>query len=84
MSIIVTSMRLDNFVSELAKCSRSRADEILNEQRVLVNYELETKFSKKVNVGDIITIRGKGKFVVQEIERKTRSDKFIINIQKYI
>ena len=67
MSIIVTSMRLDNFVSELARCSRSRADEILNEQRVFVNYEPETKFSKKINVGVIITIRGKGKFVVEEI-----------------
>ena len=77
-------MRLDNFVSELAKCSRSRAVEILNEQRVFVNYELETKFSKKINIGDIITIRGKGKFVVQEIERKTKGDKFVINIKKYI
>lgn len=84
MSIIVTSMRLDNFVSELARCSRSRAVEILNEQRVFVNYELETKFSKKINVGDIITVRGKGKFVLGEIDRRTKNDKYVINIKKYM
>ena len=84
MSIIVTSMRLDNFVSELARCSRTKAIEILNEQRVFVNYNLETKFSKKINIGDIITIRGKGKFVVDKINSKTKSDKFCVNVNKYV
>ena len=84
MKIVVTSMRLDNFVSEIARCSRSRAIDILNEQRVFVNYELETKFSKKINISDVITIRGKGKFIVGEIDRKTRSDKLVINIKKYV
>lgn len=84
ISIIVSSMRLDNFVSELARCSRSRAIEILNEQRVFVNYNLETKFSKKIDIGDVITIRGKGKFIVEEINRKTRSDKNVIDMKKYV
>lgn len=83
LSVIVSSMRLDNFVSELAKCSRNKALEIINQQRVLVNYSLETKFSKKINVGDIITIRGKGKFVVGEIDHKTKSDKFAVKTKKY-
>lgn len=76
-------MRLDNFVSEFARCSRSRAVEILNEQRVFVNYELETRFSKKINIGDVITVRGKGKFIIGEIERKTKGNKFVINIKKF-
>lgn len=83
LSIIVSSMRLDNFVSELARCSRSKAIEIINQQRVFVNDQLETKFSKKINPKDIITIRGKGKFIVGEIDHKTRSDKFVVNIKKY-
>lgn len=63
MKIIISSNRLDNFVSELARCSRSQAEVIIEEQRVFVNSELSYKTSKKINEGDIITIRGKGKFV---------------------
>ena len=36
-NIIVTSLRLDNFVAELANCSRTRASEIISEGRVFVN-----------------------------------------------
>lgn len=65
IKIIVSSNRLDNFVSELARCSRSQAEVIIEEQRVFVNSELCYKTSKKINEGDIITIRGKGKFIFE-------------------
>ena len=83
LSVIVSSMRLDNFVAEFARCSRSKAAEIINEQRVFVNDYLETKFSKKINTKDVITVRGKGKFIVGEMAHKTRADKFVVNIKKY-
>jgi len=82
-SIIVTSMRIDSFVSELAKTSRSKAIEIIEFGRVLVNYEEVLKPSKQISIGDVITIRGKGKFIVGNIERKTRNDRFVISIKKY-
>lgn len=83
LSIIVSSMRLDNFVSELAKCSRTKAEEMLKEQRVFVNDQLEMKSSKKINCQDQLTIRGKGKFVVQEIARTTKSEKLVVNLKKF-
>lgn len=83
-TIIVSSLRLDNFVSELAKCSRTRAEEIIIEQRVFINSVVADKNSKKINEGDIITIRGKGKFIFNGIERETRSDRLVLNIKKYI
>ncbi len=82
-TIIVSSMRLDNFVAELARTSRSKAMELINEQRVFVNHQLETKFSKKINLGDIMNIRGKGKFIIEEIDHKTKSEKYVIKIKKY-
>ena len=83
LSIIVSSLRLDNFVSELAKVSRTRAEEIISEGRVFINSINELKDSRKININDIITIRGKGKFIVDEIERKTSKDKLVIKIKKY-
>lgn len=84
INIIVSSMRLDCFVSELARTSRTRAIELIEEQKVFVNYILESKFSKKINFGDVITIRGKGKFIVDKEISKTKSDKFSVNIKKYV
>lgn len=83
-TIIVSSLRLDNFVAELAKCSRTRAEEIITEQRVYINSILAEKVSKKIKLGDIITIRGKGKFIFDEIKRETRSDRLVLGIKKYI
>ena len=57
IKIIVSSIRLDNFVSELARCSRSKADEIIESGRVFINSINELKTSKKLNEKDIITIK---------------------------
>jgi len=78
INIIVNSMRIDNFVSEIAHCSRNKAEEILIQERVMINYELVTKNSKEVKIGDIITIRGFGRFFVKEELRKTKSNKLVI------
>lgn len=83
INIIVSSIRLDNFVSELARCSRTNAQEIIKEGRVFINQINEYKDDKKVNINDIITIRGKGKFIFSGIEKETKSGRLLINMKKY-
>lgn len=83
ISIIVPSLRLDNFVSDLAKTSRSKAVQIIDSERVFVNGQNETKSSKQIKLGDIITIRGKGRFVVKEFSGTTRSGRTVVKIEKY-
>ena len=78
VSIMVNSMRIDNFVSEIAHCSRNKAEEFILQERVMINYETVSKNSKQVDINDIITVRGFGRFVVKEISRKTKSDKLVI------
>lgn len=79
-TITVSSMRLDNIVSELAKCSRSKANELLMQERVFVNFENITKATKEIKENDRITIRGKGRFEIKEITGNTRKGKIIILI----
>ncbi len=83
IKIIISSNRLDNFVCELVRCSRGNANEIIGQGKVFLNSINEFKTSKKLNVGDIITIRGKGKFIFDEIEKETKNGKFLVNIRKY-
>lgn len=84
ISSVVISLRLDNIVSVLARTSRNKAVEILEQERVFVNFKLETKPSKQIKVGDIITIRGKGKFEFKEISGNTRKGRYIVKIDKYV
>ena len=58
IEIIVASLRLDNVASELSRCSRSKIIEIMNTERVFVNFQVETKKTKQIKEGDMITIRG--------------------------
>lgn len=84
VKIIVPSLRLDNIVSDLAKTSRSKAAQIINQERVFVNGQNETKLSKQIKLNDIITIRGKGRFIVKEFAGTTRSGRTVVVIEKYV
>ena len=83
IKIIIPSMRLDSIVSELAHTSRSKAIDFLNSERVFVNYEIATKASKLLKTGDILTIRGKGKFELCSIVGNTKSGNTILLVNKY-
>lgn len=84
LSIIVPSLRLDNIVSDLAKTSRSKAAQIINQERVFINGQNETKLSKQLKLNDVITIRGKGRFIIKEFTGTTRSGRTVIKIEKYV
>lgn len=84
LEIIVSSLRLDNVISELARCSRNKALDIINTERVFVNFECETKKTKQIKPGDMVTIRGKGRFFIKEIVGQTRSGRTVIKIEKFI
>lgn len=84
IKIIVPSLRLDNFVSDLARTSRNKAVDIIKSERVFINGSLETKTSKQVKEKDVITIRGKGRFIIKEISGNTRSGRPIVIIEKFV
>jgi RNA-binding protein YlmH len=84
ISIIVSSLRLDNVVGELAKTSRNKAVDILKQERVFIDYKNEVKPTKLVVDGNIITIRGCGKFVIEEIAGSTRSGKYVVVVKKFV
>ena len=67
---------MDNIVSDLARTSRSKAAQIIAQERVFINGQNETKVSKQIKLGDIITIK--------EFKGTTRSGRTVILIEKYV
>ncbi len=81
--IIVSGLRLDCFVKELARTSREIAQKYIKAGYVNLNYEECKDFDKKINENDIISIRKEGKFKVDNFGGLTKKNKFVVNIKRY-
>lgn len=72
ISILVNSLRLDNIISELLKTSRKIAQQYLEEEKVSINYSVETKNNKSVKEKDLLVIRGHGKYIIESFLGKNK------------
>lgn len=84
ITIIVPSLRLDSIVADLAHTSRNKALEIISSERVLVNFETVIKNSKLLNYGDIVTIRGKGRFEIVALKSTSKNGNLIVLVNKFL
>lgn len=82
--ILVPQLRLDVVISELLHTSRTKANEVISQERVLVNYEIKTKNATILQTGDLLTIRGKGKFKIGEVISQTAKGKLRVEVEKYV
>lgn len=82
-STTVASDRLDCIVAALANTSRADAAKLISDSRVAVNSVPAVKSTKNVAGGDVITIRGFGKFAVASLGGSTKKGRMILNYEKY-
>ena len=82
--IIVPSLRLDNIVSKLSNISRGKAVEIIDSDKVLIDYSKLIDKSKEIKDGQRITISGVGKFIIGEIVGNTKSGRYKVKMNKFI
>lgn len=80
----VASARIDCVVSELINASRERTKELIASGLVVHNYTETTNFSAEVRQGDVISVRGYGKFRVESLGDKTKKDRIRLLAVKYV
>ena len=80
----VASLRLDCVVGLAAKLGREKAASLIRTDRVEVNHLSVSSVSHELRGGDILSIRGYGRFVLSEINGHTKKDRIHINLKKYI
>jgi len=84
ISSTVASLRLDSVASVGFGMSRSKAADFIKAEKVYVNWEIANSVSKLVKEGDTISIRGKGRVVLEKIGNTTKKDRIHILMKKYI
>lgn len=83
-TILISSMRLDALVSELCNISRNKANDLINEHRVLVDYEeiIEKDFSIKEK--QVVSIRKAGKYIIEEELGTSKKGKIKLKVKQYM
>lgn len=71
----VASLRIDAVVSEVFHLSRSKVKELLLSELIIVNGVLPSSPHFHLKEGDIVSCRGEGKFILNEILGYTKKDK---------
>ena len=84
MSGTVASLRLDCVVSLAARISREKAADLIRTDRVDVNHLTAGSVSAELHEGDILSVRGCGRFILSGINGETKKGRIHIILKKYI
>ncbi len=80
----VKTLRLDSICAVGFSISRTRATELILGGKVSLNHIICTKTDKIVAEKDVFSCRGYGKCELREICGKSRKDRFLLEIDRYI
>lgn len=79
----IASARLDVAVKSLLGCSRSDAAQMIAAGLVMLNHRPVLNISEDIEEGDIVSIRGKGRFILDEIGPQTQKGRLFFSARKY-
>lgn len=68
----VASMRLDALISMAFGISRKVSESLYKSQKVFLNGKILQKGDQKIKPGDVISVRGYGKFLVKELGKQSK------------
>ena len=79
----VSSLRADAVVAAMLRCSRGQASELVRAGKLEINHVESTNPHASVYEGDLFTVRGRGRFRLEEIGGKSKKDRQFITFFQY-
>lgn len=79
--LIISSLRLDAFISGVLRLSRAKSQELIRAGKVKLNHRDIFDVSHILEEDSLISVRGYGRVIFYRIENKSKKDKFIIIIR---
>ncbi|MBR6652774.1 MAG: hypothetical protein IKL30_06380, partial [Anaerotignum sp.] len=80
----VSSLRLDAVAGEAFNLARGKVQTLIGVEKAQVNWNVVTNTSHQLKEGDLVSLRGFGRFRIKEIGGKTKKDRTGLEIEKYI
>ncbi len=79
----VASLRIDSAISSAYGLSRAQAVTLVDSGRVKINYLDCNSSSKQVRENDLISVRGFGRFIIEEVLGETKKGRTSIKLKIY-
>ncbi len=80
----LASLRLDVIIAGFYNLSRSSAQELIKSGLVKVNHKDTLNISMVLKENDLLSIRGKGRLIVNRVNGKTKSGNLVVEFKKPI
>lgn len=81
---VIASARLDCAAAAVASASREKASAMIRSGLVQLNHETVVSPSEEVREGDTISVRGKGRFALDQIGPVTKKGRLVLRGRKYL
>ena len=81
--LIAASERLDVIVAAVYGFSRSEVKEFFTNKKIFINSSQCENFSRIPKAGDIVSVRGKGRFVYNGVLGNTKKNRLVISVGLY-
>ena len=82
LQVSMASLRLDAAIAAAFNLSRSDVDSIIETGNVKINHMETSKSSAPVKAGDLISVRGLGRFRLEEVGGLSRKGRYHVHINK--
>lgn len=83
LSVNIASERLDCVVKEFLRVGRGAASDVITKGRVFINGRLCESVSKPLKSGDVVSVRGNGRFIFRDTVKKTRKGRLAAEIDVF-
>lgn len=80
---IITSNRLDSMIACVYRLSRSQSLELFHREKVFVNGRMTTSVTYACRAGDVISVRGFGRFVYGSLQGETNKGRLKFHYRLY-
>ena len=80
----VASVRLDSLIALAFHMSRSAVIPLIEGGRTFINGRLSTSNGARLKEGDIISVRGQGRFCLGALEGTTKKGRQFVRLQRYV
>lgn len=81
---VIASVRLDCAAAAAVSASREKASAMIRSGLVQLNHEIVVSPSEEIREGDLISVRGKGRFALDQVGPVTKKGRLILRGRKYL
>ena len=82
-TVIVSSLRLDCVISALYNFSRNDSSTLFADKKVFVQGKVCENISHQVKQGEVISVRGEGRFIIDSVGGQTKKGRLCLNLKIY-